>query len=38
MTLEQLILGLKILLGAYFDSKELDQDEIDFLKDIKELI
>ena len=38
MTLEQLILALKILIGAYFDSKVPEPNEIDFLKEIKKLI
>lgn len=38
MTLEQLIFALKLLIGAYFDSKTLDQEEIDFLRKLKEML
>ena len=38
MTLEQLVLALKILIGAYFESKTPSPQEIDFLKEIKRII
>ena len=38
MTLEQLIFALKLLIGAYFDSKEPSQEEIDFLRKLKEML
>ena len=37
MPVEQVILALQLLLDAYFDSKTLTQEEIDFLRKVKEI-